>query len=167
MQQLDGPHWQFSLRIYAQEGVPPACLHLQDTHGVDVNVLLLALYAGLRDDRYVGADQVASLDAAIREQRETVVRPLREIRRLLKPHPFGPDSEPLRTAIKKAELVAEQFEQLCLARRAATLPSGHESSPEDICGRVLGHFDPRAPVGEGSETATAIATISDAARKFK
>ena len=39
------PFWTFSLRIYGQPGVPPACLTLQDEHGVDVNVLLFALYA--------------------------------------------------------------------------------------------------------------------------
>lgn len=167
MLQLDGPHWQFSLQIYGHEGVPPACLHLQDAHGLDVNVLLLALYANLRDGRHVSAEDVASLDAAVREQREAVVRPLRDVRRLLKAQPFGPDSEPLRTAVKKAELVAEQFEQLCLARHAATLPRGVGRAPEDICWRVLWHFDTRASREGESATTAAIATISGAARELK
>ena len=33
----DSPFWLFSLRFYAQEGIAPACLTLQDEAGVDVN----------------------------------------------------------------------------------------------------------------------------------
>ena len=37
---------RFALKVYASEGVPPACLLLQERAGVDVNLLLFAAYAG-------------------------------------------------------------------------------------------------------------------------
>lgn len=162
--QLDGPHWQFSLKLYARDGVAPACLYLQDAHGVDVNILLIALHAGLEGGRNVGATQIAALDKAVQEQRETLVLPLRTMRGFLKPLPFGAGSELLRTAIKKAELAAEQFEQLCLARQASTFPVGGENGPEEICWRVLEHFDP-GRVFSDPMTGDSIAAIVKAAGK--
>jgi uncharacterized protein (TIGR02444 family) len=162
MLKLDGPHWQFSLRLYARDGVASACLHLQDAHGVDVNVLLIALHAGLECGRRVDAVGIATLDAAIGSQRKTLVLPLRTMRRLLKPLPFGPDSEPLRSAVKRAELAAEQFEQLCLARNAAALPAGSEHEPDEICWSVIKYFDPLAPRDSCSATGLSIATIAAA-----
>jgi uncharacterized protein (TIGR02444 family) len=44
MAEMDGPHWRFSLAVYGRAGVPPACLKLQDNLGLDVNMLLLALF---------------------------------------------------------------------------------------------------------------------------
>ena len=41
-----GGFWAHSLQVYAQPGVEPACLRLQDEAGLDPNLLLLALYAG-------------------------------------------------------------------------------------------------------------------------
>ena len=36
--------WGFSLRIYARQDVPQACLALQDEGGADVNLVLFLLY---------------------------------------------------------------------------------------------------------------------------
>jgi hypothetical protein len=38
---IDNPFWDFSLALYAKEGVADACLLLQDKLGYDVNLLLL------------------------------------------------------------------------------------------------------------------------------
>lgn len=144
MSTIDGPHWRFSLRLYGSEGVSEACLHLQDKHGVDVNVLLLALYAGLADGRRVSSSEIAALNDAVRDQREALVVPLRRIRRLLKDLPFGPGSEALRATVKKAELEAEQFEQMHLARVAAGFPHGASQDAAGLCALVLRHFDGEA-----------------------
>ena len=42
----DHPFWDFSLRVYGSEGVPEACLVLQERHGIDVNVLLYCFWLG-------------------------------------------------------------------------------------------------------------------------
>ena len=42
----DSAFWRFSLELYARDGVPAACLALQDREGADVNLVLLALWLG-------------------------------------------------------------------------------------------------------------------------
>src|SRR3546814_5478507 len=77
---LDGAHWRFSVAVYGRPEVPASCLHLQDTYGVDVNVLLLALFAARRGRGVDGAG-VARLDRAVQALRARVTVPLRPIRR--------------------------------------------------------------------------------------
>ena len=159
----DGPHWRYALRVYGSEGVSSACVHLQDTHGVDVNVLLVALHAALEDGHAVGREEIAALDAAIAPQRENLVLPIRQIRRFLKPQPYGPGSEALRNAIKKAEILAEQFEQLHLARAASGFPRGGGTDAAEICRTVVTFFDPEAGAATHPVTRQCIETIAAAA----
>lgn len=161
--EISDAHWRYALRVYGSEGVSPACLHLQDTHGVDVNVLLIALYAGLEDGRKVGTEEIGKLDATAKELRETLVLPLRTIRRLLKPMPFGPGSEDLRNQIKKAEIHAEKFEQSRLALEAAAFSHGKASDAAALCWQVVTFFDPAASDKTHPATAQSIATVAHAA----
>src|SRR5471030_292758 len=45
---LPHPFWNFSLEIYAAEGVSGACLDLQERRGCDVNILLFCCWLGDR-----------------------------------------------------------------------------------------------------------------------
>lgn len=36
----DHPFWDYSIRVYRTDGVPAACLVLQEMHQIDVNVML-------------------------------------------------------------------------------------------------------------------------------
>lgn len=84
VEHLEGPHWDFSLAVYAEPGFAPACLDLQDSYGVDVNVLLLVLFAAVEHDVELDTNAIRAADAVVRDFREKVVMPLREIRRMLK-----------------------------------------------------------------------------------
>jgi len=97
--------WAFSLDFYAQPGVMPACLALQDQHGVDVNLALLCCWVGEPLD----AAALAEADALVAEWRTQVVQPLRAVRRWLKGH-----DDALRTEVAAQELAAEQREQAML-----------------------------------------------------
>jgi uncharacterized protein (TIGR02444 family) len=44
--QDDNDFWRFSLSVYAAPGVADECLALQDTRGVDVNLLLFCAWLG-------------------------------------------------------------------------------------------------------------------------
>lgn len=124
----ESPFWRFSLRFYARPKIAEACLTLQDRAGGDVNVLLFVLY--LADHRIkLGAAEIARLDSAVAQWREAVVRPLRALRRSLKPGiEFipGPVSETFRAQIKRLELEAEQIEQHRLEEFASSIgtPAG-------------------------------------------
>ena len=118
------PHafWDFSVALYAKPGVAPACLDLQERHGIDVNALMFCLWLG---ESGRGPAPRAALEAAfdaIGGWHEQVVRTLRPLRRRLKSG-FDPiDAElvrALRARIQKVEIDAEHVEQLALAASAA------------------------------------------------
>ena len=73
--------WAFILRLYDADGVKKTCLHLQDSFGVDVSLLLFLLWLE-RDGRII-LDQQAmeKLDEAVRPWRDNVVKVLRGLRR--------------------------------------------------------------------------------------
>jgi uncharacterized protein (TIGR02444 family) len=117
----DFPFWSFSVELYGRPGVAPACLALQDRFGCDVNLLLLALWAG-RCGVALGPEDFARLDAAAAPWRTGVVEPIRSVRRRLKSESLGaaPElAEACRQALLKAELEAERAAQEQLARTLA------------------------------------------------
>jgi len=129
---LHNPLWRFSLRTYAVPGVAPACLALQDAHGVDVNLLMFWLWAGA--ERGVEADgpAIGRADALIGAWRENVVLPLRAARSWMKRQPFMEEEgcARLREEIKRRELEAEQVEQAMLHRWAGTLEPARRPAQE-------------------------------------
>jgi uncharacterized protein (TIGR02444 family) len=98
--------WDRVVAAYARQGVPEACLQLQDEHGQNVSFLLWA-YA----DRVADPDLLGRAVAATRAWDATALAPLRAVRRALKP-PCPPVAdiarEALRTEVKATELHAER-----------------------------------------------------------
>jgi uncharacterized protein (TIGR02444 family) len=105
-----------------REGVSAHCLHVQDTYGVDVNVLLMSLYAATCLGRAPNANDVGGIDALTSDYRQNVVIPLRTARRFLKDIGLGAVPESLRGDIKKSEVRAEQIQQGLLVRGLSALP---------------------------------------------
>lgn len=106
---LENPLIRFSLTLYGEPGVEQACLTLQDDHGLDIPIILLCAWVG-RYGVKLSQDSLHRIDAAIRPWRDTVVVPLRSMRRRLKMDLGGIDADTamdLRRQIKDAELSAE------------------------------------------------------------
>jgi uncharacterized protein (TIGR02444 family) len=118
---LDTPLWAFSLAVYGGEGVADECLGLQERLGLDVNVLLSAAYLGAVEGMRLEVSDIAAANAEVVQWQAHIVRPLRHVRRTLKP--LG--QEDLRAQVKEAELAAEKIEQGLLwqwSRRLAERP---------------------------------------------
>jgi len=98
--------WDWTLDIYARPGVPEACLALQDEHGQSTVLLLWAAFADPDAETLANGLQVTvGWD-------ETVIWPLRDVRRALKTArlPFDAGArEGLRQDVKAAELRAERL----------------------------------------------------------
>jgi uncharacterized protein (TIGR02444 family) len=123
------PFWSFSLAFYRKPGVAEACLALQERHGIDVNLLLAAMFAGA-SGRALTADAWALLEGAVGAYHREVVQPLRAARRALKPLDAGsPVASQLRSAVKAAELDAEHLEQLMIEAALAGHPAGGQAPP--------------------------------------
>jgi uncharacterized protein (TIGR02444 family) len=143
---LDGPHWRFALALYAQPGAADACLLLQDRFGVDVNILLFAMFVATERSMAVASADVESMDTAVKAWRSQAVVPLRAIRRRLKQpldHVAGAYAEALRMQVKSVELSAEQIEQALLARwleRRNVQPASKDIDLGAVLGTVIAHF---------------------------
>ena len=96
----------FALALYDRPGVAEACLTLQAQAQTDVVLLVWALWRAPVDAAAVAAD------TRLRGWRETVILPLRAIRRAMKPglpHAPAAGAESLRGRIKAAEIEAEMI----------------------------------------------------------
>jgi uncharacterized protein (TIGR02444 family) len=98
--------WDWTLAAYGQDGVPDACLALQDRHGQMTSFLLWAVWAETDDTALLAraADIARRWDAL-------ALTPIRDVRRALKPAFDGVDDGPregLREDVKAAELRAER-----------------------------------------------------------
>jgi uncharacterized protein (TIGR02444 family) len=114
------PFWRFSVKFYAEPGVAPACIELQDQAGVDVNVLFFLLWNATKGRTFSRA-HVVEIERQIGPWREMAVVPLRAVRRTLRSPPaaIAPDAaEGLRTRIKAVELEAERLQQEALYQMA-------------------------------------------------
>ena len=85
---LPHPFWNFSLELYAGEGVAEACLDLQERRGCDVNILLFCCWLGASGRPTLTADRLRALLKASDAWQAEIVRPLRAVRRLLKDRPW-------------------------------------------------------------------------------
>lgn len=116
----DTPFWNFSLAVYAADGVADECLDLQERLGLDVNLLLFAAFTGAVEGVCLEPDDVAAAATLVEGWHNDVVRALRGVRRYLKPvsldkkDPSQGAASVLRTQVKSAELDAEKIEQTML-----------------------------------------------------
>lgn len=108
--------WDFSVRIYRTEGVPDACLSLQDDYGADVNMLLFCAWVGTVAGTFDGELYDRASEYSTRWA-ENVVIPLREARTWMKHTGCSADPMPtdecmqLREEIKGVEFAAEKMQQ--------------------------------------------------------
>ena len=120
--QLDNPFWRFSLGVHGAPGVDAECLTLQDTHGIDVDVLLFCAWTGTQGIALTDA-HMAAIEALVQPWRDTAIAPLRIARRGIKALPQMADDEvaALRKDVAALELRAEQIEHAMLFAMAPTL----------------------------------------------
>jgi len=111
--------WDFSLEIYGFREVAAASLHLQDAVGKDVNIALYCVYAGLVLGIRLDQGGLDQLGDAVATWNEVSVKPLRAIRRALKPLQAETGVDAFRKRVQAIELEAERIAQ---SRLAAVLP---------------------------------------------
>lgn len=129
---LDGALWRFAVSFFGRPDVSEACLDLQDRAGLDIVLLLSVIYADRVLMRPLSPAQIAGLGEATLRWRKDVVRPLRDLRRFLKPPRAGFPEERLllRGQIKAAEQKAEQIQLAMLETWLASAPPQESAPPE-------------------------------------
>ena len=115
--------WDFSVDLYARPKVAEACLDLQQSYQLDVNLLLFCYWHG----HYHGLIDKVTLEQAIEFSgiwKHAVVQPLRNVRRWMKanksPSAFEDEAQfqKLRSRVKFDELAAEKYQQDMLEQLA-------------------------------------------------
>jgi uncharacterized protein (TIGR02444 family) len=134
--------WRFSCAFYAQPGVSEALLALQDRAGLDVNLILFALWQGACGRRRLSHAEVMAAERSAGPIRAAIVLPLRALRRKLRSDRDA-DIQRLRERIKTLEIAAERIVQRRLARFAATLagdaaPTARAAAAQANLALVLG-----------------------------
>ena len=146
--------WRFSLSLYRMEGVPPACIALQDGHGLDVNLMLFALWLASQG-RSIAAAEMTEADEAVGAWRSEAVVALRGVRRFLREPPAALDSRAaaaLRERIKAVELESERLQQEALFALRPAAEWGVACAPDragalnmDACALSIGATFADAP----------------------
>ena len=146
------PFWDFSLAVWGREAVEPACLALQERHGIDVNLLLFCGWAGRRGHALDAADLARLIEAA-RPWREATVLPLRKLRKWLKDQNVAPGTAAgaLRVRIKANELESEAIQQQLLTA-AIAVPEG-KGGPALTAGNLCIYFAALGISRDASDTA--------------
>lgn len=120
--------WRFSLAFHALPEVGEAMIALQDRRGLDVNLMLFALWLGISGRGALGSDLLVAAEATTGTLRSEIIEPLRRLRRKLRHHPDG-DVQQLREGVKALELAGEKAAQARLARLGVRAPT--DASIED------------------------------------
>lgn len=110
--------WDFVLRLYGMPGVAPACLDLQERHGINVSLMLFCLWHGTVSERPLGED-LPAMAAAAEEWHRSAVLPIRAARSWLKRDAEGlqqSTSAALYKTVLAAEIDCEHAELLMLAK---------------------------------------------------
>ena len=112
------PFWDFSLKIYGNDGVPAACLALQDRRIIDVNILLFNAWIGESGGGVLTASEQETVLATTEDWCRDIVCEIRALRNRLKggmpPIPTE-RSDVLRKMILDVEVKSEHLEQMAMA----------------------------------------------------
>ncbi len=154
-----GTLWEFAVQLYGQDGVRDACLDLQDRCGLDVDLLLFAVWCAVAGPGQL--DVVAFRDCIVLTApwQDQVVRPLRAIRRssagAFAAIPEA-SSQAVASQLQAAELAAERVELELLEHWAAGRDAaGPAAEPNAAAASNLVAYVAAA----GVETATAAAAM--------
>jgi len=162
--------WDFSLRTYRAAGVADACLTLQNTYGLDVNLILYCCWVGGSRGRLKETPLIAALSFSA-SWAARVVRPLRESRTWMKTTGCTDPNVPtaacmaLREKLKAVELESEHLQQTVLEALAGTSTGQVSSAIEKISATVdnLHAYLAHEGLDQNEEIASQLAAIVTAA----
>jgi uncharacterized protein (TIGR02444 family) len=104
---------RFALAVYRCDGVPAACLLLQNRLDLDVNLILFAAYVGAVRNQHLTESDVTTARDRVRDWHSEVVRPLRSVRQRLNNGPSpapSPATTELRRKLQELEIEFELIE---------------------------------------------------------
>ncbi len=133
MDQAARQFWTFSIDFYSKAGVKDALLVLQDTFGLDVNIVLYCCWRWHQCGYAVSLAELQELERAIAPWRSAVTENLRAARRALTEDrsELGliDGAAVLRGAVLRAEIESERVAQQLLVNTVADNVLSNEAKP--------------------------------------
>jgi uncharacterized protein (TIGR02444 family) len=161
------PIWDFVLNYYGRKGVSEALIGLQDSQGVDVNMLLFLMWMAAQK-KSVAAEDVKVVSETSHPWQRSVVVPIRAVRRLLK------DNAPLvatdaaaafRKKVQAIELEGEQLQLNAMAGLVARLKPVTAATQEAAARQSMKAFESAAaktfPAAAVDTLAGALVEVTD------
>ena len=114
----DSELWTFSEQTYALPEVESVCLKLQNEYDADVNIILYCLWVAEKSIT-LNEDDIKLLIKTTEPWLTTILRPLRDARKIMKQHIIAMPSDMLDQTvsnINEMELNAEHMSQLALEK---------------------------------------------------
>lgn len=141
--------WDFSVRTYRTEGVPDACLSLQNEYGIDVNMFLYCCWLAVRRGEF-DEDLWNDVIEFSTEWAGKLVKPLRLARTWMKHSGCPDDAIPtdacvqLREKVKSVEFDAEKMQQdvlELLSNNASVVESDEPSLLSAVLSNLHRYYD--------------------------
>jgi uncharacterized protein (TIGR02444 family) len=162
------PIWDFVLNYYGRKGVSEALIGLQDSQGIDVNMLLFLMWMAAQK-KSVAAGDVKLVSETSHPWQRSVVVPIRGVRRLLKdnaPLVAADAAAAFRKKVQAIELEGEQLQLNAMAALAAKLTPASAGSAEDAARQSIKAFEGATakafPSSAVDTLARALAEVADA-----
>jgi uncharacterized protein (TIGR02444 family) len=141
------PIWDFVLGYYRQPGVSEAAIALQDSAGIDVNMVLFLMWAAAQRQSFAAAE-IRAIGEKTQPWQHKVVVPVRAVRRLLKenaPLVEAAAAQDFRKKVQALEIEGEQLQLTAMAALCADLPMQPASAPADAARANLQAFESTQP----------------------
>ncbi|MGK0297624.1 MAG: hypothetical protein ACI9XC_001234 [Gammaproteobacteria bacterium] len=136
--------WNYSIKAYSQDGVPNACLILQDKFELDVNMILFCCWYGITNGN-LSKELFCHCHEYCRTWSTKTVKPLRNIRTWLKDHGCTENNHDknacmsYRDKIKAIELESEKIQQLTL-ESMSKIKNTKNMSPQEKSGTAANNL---------------------------
>jgi len=114
----DSELWTFSEQTYALPDVEDSCLKLQNDFDADINIILYCIWVAEKSV-LLSQDDIQLLIKTTEPWQKTILRPLRDARKMMKQHIIAMPSDMLDQTVNnlgEMELNAEHMSQLALEK---------------------------------------------------
>jgi uncharacterized protein (TIGR02444 family) len=114
----DSELWSFSNQTYKLPEVEGACLELQNNFDADINIILYCLWVAEKGIKLTAEDVMVLIQTTLPWQK-SILKPLRDARKMMKQHIIAMPSELLDLTVSnlgEMELNAEHMSQLALEK---------------------------------------------------
>ena len=130
------PIWDFVLGYYRQQGVSEAAITLQDSAGIDVNMILFLMWLSAQK-RVLAVAEAKTVSEKSWGWQHNVVVPVRGVRRLLKENAPLVEQEAALAFRKKVQALELEGEQLQLNAMAEAAARDNLSAFQSVTGKTF------------------------------